>query len=615
MHPLHDYVAKQLVDKLESRRVVVWYDERSEFQPFVDEARGGPRGVRQPVSVSVGGTTARLAEYVGSMFELRAVVEPHVSGDSPAPLVIYMPGCVRDRHASVLMEVEKAGTTWEPQLKQLARNILLQKYTFGIVDEILRADRNVSYHDVARVLAGGAGAEPPSVLKSIFHETTGNDALLAEWIMGDARDAEIAAKDARDELAKMIRARLGLEPPAEAPLPKLRAIVRRYLLAGEFRLDLLSEPPASLEGVPQPTLEDHKFAVRELARRLRASFADSYPELADEVEDELGLKHADLPHDGFQEIDTFRFQERALLHHAGDLIVAGTFDEALAVIAKHEHGFWLNRDVGRRAQWEAVRRMAELGSVAGQVRTAVNKTSGDASAWLGAYTAKDGWYRLDRAQRRLETWIANLDDEPEERPLGVARRAYEDVCQAMAEGFTKALANGGWTIAGAFHQTRVFSEIVSDRPKPVAYFLVDAMRFEMGVELTERLPATSEISVRAAVAALPSITPIGMAALMPGASASFSVVEQVGKLGGQIEGAFLPDLPSRKRFAAARFPGLIDVVLDELLRLQPSRLTKKLEAAQLVIVRSQEIDHAGETGLLWRLCSATRACRRCASSC
>jgi hypothetical protein len=25
MHPLHDYVAKQLADKLKDRRVVVWY--------------------------------------------------------------------------------------------------------------------------------------------------------------------------------------------------------------------------------------------------------------------------------------------------------------------------------------------------------------------------------------------------------------------------------------------------------------------------------------------------------------------------------------------------------------------------------------------------------------
>ena len=126
------------------------------------------------------------------------------------------------------------------------------------------------------------------------------------------------------------------------------------------------------------------------------------------------------------------------------------------------------------------------------------------------------------------------------------------------------------------------------------------MRFEMGVELAERLPKTAEVSVRHAVGALPSITPIGMAALQPGASASFSVVEQGGKLGARIDDAFLPDLAARKKFAAARVPKLVDIALDELLSLQPSRLAKRIEGAQVVVVRSQEIDHAGEAGFTFQ---------------
>src|SRR6185295_7188919 len=133
-----------------------------------------------------------------------------------------------------------------------------------------------------------------------------------------------------------------------------------------------------------------------------------------------------------------------------------------------------------------------------------------------------------------------------------------------------------------------------------AYFLVDAMRFEMGIELAARLPKSAEVSVRHAICALPSITPIGMAALQPGASASFSVVEQDGKLGSQIDDAFLPELASRKKFAAARIPKLVDLALDELLSLQPSKLAKKIEGAQVIIVRSQEIDHAGETGFTFQ---------------
>ncbi|RWD70308.1 MAG: PglZ domain-containing protein [Mesorhizobium sp.] len=600
MHPLHDYVAKQLADKLKSRRVVVWYDDRAEFQPFVDEVRDGPRTSSELAAVSVGGAKAMLAEYAGSMFELRSVIEPHVSGDMPETVIVYMPGCTRDRRASVLMELEKAGTTWEPQLKQLGKNVLLQKYTLGVVDEMLPYDRKVSYRDLARAAEDNSGSEPPSILKSIFHDTGGNDALLAAWLVSDVRDAEIVTKEASGELAKLVKARLGLELAADAPLTKLRAITLRYLLAGEFRLDLSCNPPPSLESIAEPPSANEASAIRDLARHLRTRYPDAYAVLADQVEEGLGLNSADLAADALGAIDTFRFEERALLRHAGDLIATRNFDDALALVAEREHSFWLDRDVARKAQWEAARRMAELGNVAVQVRAAVLKTSGNSADWLDAYVSKDCWYLLDQAQRRLETWIANLDEEPEDRPLGVVRRAYEDACHAMADGFTKALARAGWTVAGALHQTQIFGEVVSHRPKPVAYFLVDAMRFEMGVELAQRLPKPSEVAVKAAVGALPSITPIGMAALMPGAAGSFSVVEQAGKLGALIEDSFLPDLGTRKKFAAARVPKLVDLALDELLSLQSSKLAKKIDGAQLILVRSQEIDHAGETGFTFQ---------------
>ena len=244
--------------------------------------------------------------------------------------------------------------------------------------------------------------------------------------------------------------------------------------------------------------------------------------------------------------------------------------------------------------------MAELGRLASEVKTAVSKTGGDATTWVDAYTGKEGWYRLDQAQRRLEAWVANLDDDPEERPLGVVRRAYEDACQTMAEGFVKALVKANWTARASMHQTHIYKEVVTERPTPVAYFLVDAMRFEMGVELAGRLPKNAEVAVRPAIGALPSITPIGMAALLPGASSSFSVVEQGGKLGALIGEAFLPDLAARRKFAAARVPSLADLALDELLSLQPSKLRKKVEGAQVVVVRSQEIDHAGEAGFTFQ---------------
>ena len=70
MHLLHDYVVKQLAEKLNARKVVVWYDARREFTQFIAELRGGARTSIEAVPVIIAGLAALLAEYDGSMFEL-----------------------------------------------------------------------------------------------------------------------------------------------------------------------------------------------------------------------------------------------------------------------------------------------------------------------------------------------------------------------------------------------------------------------------------------------------------------------------------------------------------------------------------------------------------------
>jgi hypothetical protein len=169
-------------------------------------------------------------------------------------------------------------------------------------------------------------------LKSIFHESSGNDALLAAWLVNDGRDVEIGNKDATRELTKLIKARLSLDLPIVGTLSKLRAVTLRYVLAGEFTLHLSCAPPASLDGVPKPATKDKEAAVRELARRLRTSYPDAYTALADRVEEELGLKAAKIPPDAIDAIDTFRFEERALLRHAGELIADKKFGDALELV-------------------------------------------------------------------------------------------------------------------------------------------------------------------------------------------------------------------------------------------------------------------------------------------
>lgn len=597
-HPLHEHIAERIGNSLKKVKIVVWYDFHREFTPFIAEIREGAEQLQDLHRVNVGKTNAWLAEYDGSFFEVRKAVESIVAEEVIHPVLIYVPGAERDPKGSVLMELEKAGETYQPRLGQLARNVLRARYTDGIIDDITR--NGVTYEDLARVSVEGVAAEPPSILRILFHGAGGSDALLAKWLVDESRDGEIEAKDARRELVKLIRSRIGLELPEEAPFSKLRAISLRYVLIGEFCSDFRCPVPEAFGGMLLPSKKEEESAVRAIAQLLRSAHGDEYPALADRIETEFGLAGISLPSGALGAIDTFRFEERVLLDHCGDLIAEGKNSEALDIVAERENSFWLTLDVNRKAQWEACRRMAELGRIAEEVKAFNGKGPTDASGWIEAYTRKDGLYRLDQAQRRLETWVAHLEEEPQEKPLGVVRRAYDDACSALTDRFCRAFEKARWTVPGILHQTHVYTDAVASRPKPAAYFLIDALRFEMGLELVERLPKTAEATIRPALAALPSITPIGMAALLPGASANFGVVEQKGKLGARIDGVFLPDLGSRRKLLASRVPGAVDLALDELLSLQVSKLKKLIAGAPLIVVRSQEIDQAGETGFTFQ---------------
>ena len=132
--------------------------------------------------------------------------------------------------------------------------------------------------------------------------------------------------------------------------------------------------------------------------------------------------------------------------------------------------------------------MAELGQRADSVLDSLAKAPETPAAWVDAYAADGGlgparsarsagWRRGSRSSMRS----------PTVRRSAVVRQLYEDACAAMAEGFADRSSRTSGTSPAVLSQTDVWPDEVEKQPKPVAYFLVDAMRFEMGQELAERL--------------------------------------------------------------------------------------------------------------------------------
>lgn len=624
MHGLHQHIASTLDRLLRERRVVVFYDLREEFRPFLDELDIVGTGVGDLPRVCIHDTLTHVARFEGSFFALKAAVEPILAAQRPEPVLVYIPGYAKEKLGklrgpatqnaqgrdvwNVLFEFDCAGKSYEPSLRGLARNELRRRYTDGDIDEML-APESLTYHDVVRFLLDDSGAAGGSAsLVKLVLGSGSSEELICRWLVdheSGALDGELEAKQAAPELLKLVQARLGISL-SDVSLAKARHQALRYVLVNEFRSDLRGTPPGQLAVVPAPRTKDEAQRVCEVAERLRRAHPDAYVDIADSIERELDLPNLRIEAEALGTIDTFRFEEVVLLEHAAKLIADAHYEQALELVLARRRSFWVDRSLGRLGQWETCRLMAELGREVARIRPVLKKGNGTPKTWVEGYASD--WYRADLAQRALESWVAKLEDEPEpalEKALGLVRRNHEALLKEMTQGYTAALSAAGWSVGGVLHQTRIYPELVEPhvgKAGRVAYFFVDAMRFEMAADLVEQLEGAQELRLVPAVGALPSITPIGMAALLPGASSSFSVVDHKGKLAARIGDTTMPGLAERMKYLKAVRPEAVDIDLGELLQKPTRALEKRLADAPLVIVRSQSIDGLGEMdgGLLAR---------------
>lgn len=589
MHPFHDHLARQLAEKLRKRRVVVWYDDAEDFVDFVEEVAATATGGEDVQPVKVGDCAATLVRFQDAVIRMRQAVEARVAKDAPEPLLLYLPGVAADPKRSMLLELEKAGDTVNWTLRGQARNCLLKKFTDGEVDRILKTP-DLTYAEIVAALRGsGDGGTSP--LRMIFRDHPSPE-LLARWLASDVDDGAIASRGAVAELYALLGSRLGLAVDADTSLEDARVRTTRHVLLAEFRDDIDGAAPSALTTVPLPNADGVR-ACREVAALLRTRHAGAYPALADRVEQDFQLAERNVRPESLGRIDTFRFEEKLLLDHAVRLTVAGDFDGARTIAEGRRRSFWVDSDVRRQAQWQATALAADLGARARKVRGELAGAS-SAEKMVGEYASN--WHSLDRAHRELKARVALMDEVAVCEPaIAVVERAVEDTLERMARQFSEALRASAWTVPGVLHQTRVYPDVVHTRGGRVAWFWADAMRYEMGAELAELLREALDVRLVPAIAALPSVTPVGMAALLPGASGSFGVGVHGGELAAFIEGIPLAKLDDRRQYLRGRVPGVKDFEMGKLRSMTVHALQQAIEDAPLVVVRSQDIDLIGET--------------------
>jgi hypothetical protein len=217
------------------------------------------------------------------------------------------------------------------------------------------------------------------------------------------------------------------------------------------------------------------------------------------------------------------------------------------------------------------------------------------------------WCLLDTAQRHLERQCHDFDFDPAGRHatlealIARARARYSAVAGALAERFVRAYAEARFQVPELRAQREVFARFVAPAlhaGQKTAYVLVDALRFEMARELAAGLARDYEIAFTPVLGTVPTITDVGMAALMPGMEGPARLVPTgPGKVALALGATVLRDRAARIAWLLAQVaPRKVAVArLDDLLPKAKRALDEELRAADLLLITSQEIDALGES--------------------
>ncbi len=572
MSRLRDHLAAELSKKVQAHGLVIWDDDAGEYAEL---------------AASVVPEDMRFEAYQGSWYELRRRIENALGGEQPAPLVVYGPSPPTE---DPLAEVRASGAKFTLKLATLVKQALGGQLTESRIKEIGRKAATIAEAEAA--VAGDSDADVRLI--SLFG-TTDAARMLTIVLTGESDD-RLDDVDAWPAVAALCRDTVGAQ--VEGGSAEVREGLFRHLLLTEMAAAVGGTLPSALQSSWTKTSTPQRRAAIEVLDRLRSSSdgRQHYRILTAKADEALSLAETVEWQPGLETIVGTEAVEAVLFAHAARTVDT---DEANTSRSIAEHRLSLSPWAADPAKtwgprWRAVEAVAHLRS---ELDAAAVPATGDgALSWY----AEQGW-KVDRAHRRLELARTELGVFGElEEALTSARVAYDNWLDALLTRFTTSLADGALEPGALIRQGDIHQRFVAGAPSVrTAYVWVDALRYELGVELVDALrPVAKALHIEGAIAAAPTITLVGMANLLPDASSTL----RVGLDGDQITVAVgttvVKDVPTRRDLLRARHGKVADLDLNDAAQKGEKALANAIGDADLVLLRSQEVDAAGESGLL-----------------
>jgi hypothetical protein len=374
----------------------------------------------------------------------------------------------------------------------------------------------------------------------------------------------------------------------------------RFVLFSEFAFDLPGGVPASLSGVPRADA-NHQDIVFAICRELRDSvqLQPAYMEMADKVTTEMKLEAEVKDIEDLGQLDTFAFEERSFLNSFVKSALAGELGPANAMALARKNSVWV-RNTPRQSFWTIAERALALVTRADDLRDEFGTVGKTLAAIVDFYVARG--HVLDTLHREFEQAVGDAygDLDCLEPLVEHARESHRKLAEHVQERFVSAVQSDGWPLSGRTRNTEIFDKFVApalkERKRRVAFFMVDALRFELGVVLEKKLKDDA-CTLGVVCAQLPTVTAVGMASLLPEAETHLRLVREGDKLIPTIKDRKIENPQDRLAYVKSIYGDGCDMIdLEDLLALPVTGKKKPAvqETVRLLIVKTTEIDGLAE---------------------
>ena len=370
----------------------------------------------------------------------------------------------------------------------------------------------------------------------------------------------------------------------------------RFVLFSEFVFDLPISLPAALQGVPHAS-NQADIMINEVCDRLRNDqrLQSQYIDRAEAIEAEMNLLSACREIDDLGSRDTFPFEERTFLKRAINGLLQDDLDTPRKLLSQHERSIWRGKGENQE-QWLLLQAALSLISVCEDFDRQLPDYSRSQDTLIDFYISS--LREVDQRQREFEESVSNATTSRDllDPVITVSRSRYRRLIEKVQTLFTRHLEKGCWPPPGRLTNAAVFDRFLSpqlsEKGHRVAYLMIDALRYELGVELEKLLTDIGSVELHPACAQLPTITPVGMASLLPGAQDDLTLEYEKETLVPKLNGTTVANVNQRMDILRKRFG---DRFAERLLKDFINKKMKVESTVDLLVLRSTEIDNQLES--------------------